>query len=209
VPAFVHAPGLLPAGARRRGLVHVTDWLPTLLSMLGSTAPPGLDGLDVTPTLMAGAPVRGELVVNINPLCNGGQFGSPKAGFLLGDMKLLCWCYEIAGIANGTTTGCATVAHEGFPALYNLSSDPGETTNLAASQPADLARLEARLAELAAASVEPMQWSAPFQGPSYECANCPLHPAGTGPDVPWTAWVPDAPGAAAAAAEALAEAAAA
>jgi hypothetical protein len=71
-----------------------------------------------------------------------------------------------------------------------LTADPGETTNLAASQPADLARLEARLAELAVASVEPMQWDPPFQGPDYVCANCPLHPAGTGPEVPWTAWIP-------------------
>jgi arylsulfatase A-like enzyme len=190
VPAFVHAPGLLPAGQRRRGLVHVTDWLPTLLSMLGATAPAGLDGLDVMPTLLSDAPVRGELVVNLNPLCNGGQFGSPKAGFVLGDLKLLCWCYEIAGIANGTATSCTKTAHADFPQLYNLTADPGETTNLAASQPADLARLEARLAELAVASVEPMQWDPPFQGPNYECANCPLHPAGTGPEVPWTAWIP-------------------
>jgi hypothetical protein len=35
-----------------------------------------------------------------------------------------------------------------------------------------------------------MQWAPPFQGPDYECANCPLHPAGTGPEVPWTAWIP-------------------
>lgn len=202
VPAFVHAPGLLPAGTRRRGLVHVTDWLPTILSMLGATAPAGLDGLDVTPTLLTDAPVRSELVVNLNPL-SGGQFGNPKAGFVMGDLKLLCWSYEIANINNGTTTSCTAEPHVGFPALYNLTSDPGETTNLASSQPADLARLEARLAELAAASVEPMQWSAPYQGANYECADCPLHPAGTGPDVPWTAWVADPPAQSEAATEAV------
>jgi len=49
--------------------------------------------------------------------------------------------------------------------------------------------LEARLAELAAASVEPMQWDAPFQGAGYECAACPKHPPGKGPLEPWEAWV--------------------
>jgi hypothetical protein len=210
VPAFVHAPGRLPAGVRRRGLVHVTDWTPTLLALLGAAPPTDLDldGLDVWPTLLSGADVRGELVVNINPI-PGGQFGFPKAALVVGDMKVICWAYTIAGIGGANATSCRSVDRPGYPALFNVSADPLESNNLAAAQPDVLARLEVRLAELAAASVEPMQWSAPFQGPSYECANCPLHPAGTGPDVPWTAWVPDAPGAAAAAAEALAEAAAA
>lgn len=191
VPAFVHAPGRLPAGARRRNLVHVTDWLPTLLALQGAAPPTdlGLDGLDVWPSLLSGADVRGELVVNLNPLA-GGQFDYPKAALVVGDMKIICWAYEISGIANGNATSCRPVAHAGFPALFNVSADPLEAVNLADAQPDVLARLEARLAELAAASVEPMQWSPPFQGKDYECANCPLHPAGTGPGVPWVPWVP-------------------
>ena len=191
VPAFVHAPGRLPAGVRRRGLVHVTDWTPTLLALLGAAPPTDLDldGLDVWPTLLSGANVRGELVININPIA-GGQFSFPKAALVVGDMKVICWAYTVVGIGGANATSCRSVDRPGYPALFNVSADPLESNNLAAAQPDVLARLEARLAELAAASVEPMQWVAPFQGADYECADCPLHPPGEGPDVPWTAWVP-------------------
>ena len=43
--------------------------------------------------------------------------------------------------------------------------------------------------ELADKSVEPMQWTPPFQGPDYECADCPQHPSSKGPMVPWGPWL--------------------
>ncbi len=68
MPALVHAPSRLPAGVTRSSLVHVTDWLPTLLSLAGAPAPDGIDGLDVWPTLVDDTPVRQDVVVNINPV---------------------------------------------------------------------------------------------------------------------------------------------
>ena len=76
-----------------------------------------------------------------------------------------------------------------WPQLYNLTADPGEATNIAPSQPAAVAALEGRLAAYASASVEPMQWTPPYQGAGYACAACPRHPLGGEPAEPWTAWL--------------------
>ena len=174
----------------------MTDWLPTLVNLHGGTPPAGLDGHDVWRSLAHGAPVRTELVVNVNHLCHGGQFHAPKAALRVGHLKLLCYCFSAAGIAGATSTGCVgDPDHPGqWPQLYNVTADPGETTNLAAALPGEVRKLEARLAQLAAGpgTAEPMQWTPPYQGKDYYCAACPLRNA-TGPDEPWTAWLHDPP----------------
>ena len=72
--------------------------------------------------------------------------------------------------------------------LFNLKEDPAETTNLAEREPAVLQKLLARLKVLAEGSVEPQQWTKPYQGEDYYCKDCPLHPHGTGPASPWLPW---------------------
>jgi arylsulfatase A-like enzyme len=195
VPALVHAPGRLAPGRRLDIMAHVTDWSPTLVALAGGTISPAesLDGHDLWPALTGAAPgPRSEVIVNINPLCGGGQFGSPKAAIRIGDMKLLCFCFSVKGIANANETRCEPdpQAPGAWPRLHNLTADIGETTNLAAQLPDVVAQLEARLVELAGASVEPQQWVPPYQGATYYCADCPLHPA-TGPNAAWASWIAD------------------
>jgi len=194
VPAAVFAPGRLPAGATAHALVHASDWLPTLVGLHGGAPRPGLDGVDQWATLAGAAAVRTEVLVNANHLCDGGQFGPPKAALRVGDLKLLCFCFSAAGIAGANATGCHGGPPGQWPQLYNVSADPGETRDLAAAMPAAVAALEARLAELAGPgqAAEPMQWVPPYQGADYYCRDCPLRPA-TGPDAPWTDWLPDPP----------------
>lgn len=194
VPGAVYAPGRLPAGAVCDSMVHASDWLPTLVGLHGGSVRAGLDGVNQWSTL-GGAPAsRGELVINANHLCDGGQFGPPKAALRVGDLKLLCYCFSAAGIAGANTTGCHGGPAGEWPQLYNVTADPGETRNLAAAMPAAVAALEARLAVLAGpgAAAEPMQWVPPYQGPDYYCRTCSLRPA-TGPNEPWGAWLPNPP----------------
>lgn len=205
VAGFVHAPSLLPAavsGTRSEQLFHVTDWLPTLVQLVAPAVPlpPRLSGHDIWGAL-AGTELspRTELLYNINPLCGSGQAAAPKAALRRGRWKLMAFCYEIAGIAGGAATGPAA-PHDGqFPAwwpaanrsivLFDLESDPAETTDAAGAHPEVARELEAALAAHAATSVEPMQWAPPYQGPDYECASCPLRPSVASPFEPWTPWM--------------------
>lgn len=193
VPAVVHAPGRLPGGVRRSSYVHVVDLMPTIMGLAGPRcAMAGMDGVDAWPVFREGTPTRREFVVNASPLCGSGQIGPPGAAFVSGDMKLVCYCLDVAGVANGTRSGCRPGPwHLGvFPLLFNITADPGETMDLAWAMPEVALGMEARLVADTAASVEPMQWTPPYQGPTYACASCLRHPSGTGPFVPWTEWVP-------------------
>ena len=142
------------------------------------------------------------MLYNVNPLCNSGQAGAPKAGIRIGDMKLLAYCYDVKGIDGKTSTGPRPAPKNDKavdPAfklgdgvvLYDLASDISESNNLAQdpAHAATVQQLAARLAELAEESVIPQQWTKPYQGPDYFCADCPLHPGGKGPGAPWAPWL--------------------
>ena len=203
---------LLPAAVRgttSHKLYHVTDWLPTLAAAAGVSSAPdapslALDGHNVWASLVdAETPSpRTELLYNVNPLCHGGQAAPPKAAIRVGRFKLLAWCFSVAGIGGANTTGpvAAQPGDEHYDpafakdrglALYDLDADAAETTNLvpAKAHAATVETLLARLQALAIQMVEPQQWAPPYQGAGYECADCPLHPAGKGPAVPWGPWL--------------------
>lgn len=191
----------------------VTDWLPTIVRGIvgGATARNlPLDGFDVWDALRSGgASPRTEMLYGCNPLglssdwFVGGLAGAPKAALRIGDFKILTWGYAVKGIAGANTTGplnalpndtSADPAFKRGAVLYNLSADPSEITNLA-DQPEHAATLQmmlARLRELAQEQVYPMTMVRPFQGPHYECANCPTHPPNVGNDFaqrPWGPWM--------------------
>jgi len=209
VPGFVSGGSqLIPAEARgstSEKLMHVTDWLPTLRATLNldATGFPS-DGVDMWASLTTQVPsARTEMLYNVNPLCHSGQAGAPKAAIRVGDYKLMAWCFDVDGVANSTRTGPlkasrkqASTSDPGFAqndglVLYDVTNDPGESTNIRAN-PAHKERVDsmlARLTELASEMVEPQQWDPPYQGATYFCADCPKHPAGAGADVPWDSWL--------------------
>ena len=203
VAGFVHSP-LLPEavrGTQNHEHYHVTDWLPTILSLAELPIPDKLDGVNIWDSIAKKAPSpRSEHLYNVNPLCHGGQAAAPKAALRIGEMKVLAWCYNISGIDGATTTGPVTPAAgtKGVPdpdlfkgpLLYNLTADPAERVNLAQDDShADvLSQLLARLEVLALESVEPMQWEMPYQGKDYFCANCSKHVKQYDPAQPWTSW---------------------
>ena len=200
VAAFVSSRNRVPAarrGARSAGLFHVTDWHPTLVALATGNAPAGLDGFDVWDAVALGAPSpRTEVLYGLSPLCDAGQAKAPKAALRVGELKLLAFCYAVAGVDGAAASGPS--AGPGMPAdfspdglaVYNLTADPSETTNVvAALDPPLLAGLLGRLAHFADASVPPMQWDPPYQGDDYACAACPKHAPSAGVAAPWLPWL--------------------
>lgn len=116
--------------------------------------------------------------------------------------KVLCWNYDIAGINGKTVTQPVnspsnstkgSVAYDFVDgcALYDLASDPAETTNVAKKNDRPHKRMGpmlARLKVLADQSVYPLSWTPPFQGPDYFCKDCPLAPV-YGPTTPGSPWL--------------------
>lgn len=184
-------------GSRSHELYHVTDWKPTIIRLAGidpkvlNRSLP-LDGHDIWDSIAHGSPSpRDEMLYNINPLCDRGQAAAPKAAIRVGDMKLLCWCFNVSGIDGANETGPVANPDDppgSWPALYNLKDDPSETTNIARDHPDIVNDLVERLKKLADQMVVPMEWVKPFQGKDYYCADCPLHPA-SGPFQPWAPWI--------------------
>lgn len=139
VVALANWPGRIAPGTQVDGMLHVVDMYPTLAKLAGAptTRSKPLDGLDVWATIAQGQPSpRTEVVYNIEPF---------RAGIRQGDWKLV-WRTPLPESAE----------------LYDIAKDPGEKTDLAASQPAKVATLKQRANELAAQQVKPLFLQAEF-----------------------------------------------
>jgi arylsulfatase A len=159
VPMILRWPDGLTAGTEVDGLVHFTDWLPTLLQMAGVERPAGepLDGVDVLPLL------RGE--VARDPPRRFWQWntyspiGATNAAMRDGDWKLVRPAIQGICYASPTDEAIAAryvetdIAHKYHPEqvttlsldpepnriipeapppeLYNIREDPLEQENLA------------------------------------------------------------------------------
>ena len=109
VPAFANWPKRLKPALVNEPL-HIVDWYPTLLTLAGASLdqPLPLDGKNAWDTIAQGAKSpRTEIVHNVEPT---------RAAIRMGDWKL---------IEHGVDGA----------ELFNIASDPGETTNLAAQHP--------------------------------------------------------------------------
>lgn len=133
VPLGFSAPGLLPAGARVPQTVELIDVLPTLLGLLGIGSPAEQHGRSLVPYLeRPGAGGAGKPAFS--------EYGSSTIQTALqGQWKLV-------HNPDGFSPVCIPDAPPNhYPLareeLYDLSRDPGETVNLAASQPARVAEL--------------------------------------------------------------------
>lgn len=113
VPAVVRWPGRLPAGTRCDEWVHMVDWFPTLVR-LGGGSPDSrspLDGRDILDTLAGRSPSpHDQLLLSL---------GSTEGALRRGKWKLVAY-FQRGG-----------AVHE----LYDLSSDPRETTDLSGKYP--------------------------------------------------------------------------
>jgi len=174
VNAFVHSPMLSTRarGTTYDKLFHVSDWLPTIVTGVLHAAPGllgKLDGVDhwkhiVDPTEQTGTP-RAELLHNID-LWSLYQYGNmtllntPVQAIRVGDWKLLTgqddseWyepdsspCSGGSGYCTPTyeSTDDCSFSYSNNIYLFNISADPGETTNLATDYPAVVSELFSKI----------------------------------------------------------------
>lgn len=136
VCAFATWEGKIPAGKRLAQPLHIVDWYPTLVKLAGGSLAAErqklpLDGRDLWPTLVAGAPSpHEEILLN----------AAPKSGAIrVGDWKL-----KLRRTARGEQVE-----------LFDLATDIAEAHNLAEANPERVKELRARYERLAAQAVPP------------------------------------------------------
>lgn len=125
VPMIAHWPGRIAAGTSTDHLSAIWDVLPTFAQLAGGKAPDAIDGLSFAEVLTGSEPraVHRYLYWEFH----GGN-PTPAQAIRQGDWKLVRLRPEDAAVTEQ---------------LYNLADDPGETIDLSASHPAQLAQLGA------------------------------------------------------------------
>ena len=138
VPFIARWPGKIPAGGKSDQILTTMDLLPTFATLAGAHLPATLtlDGRDATDFLL------------------GKSARSPRdeylyyTGCLLTGVRLHQWKLVLPRPANPPGTGWwgRLIERIAEPQLFDLTADPGETTNLAAQHPDVVASLSQRLA---------------------------------------------------------------
>lgn len=180
VPGFVTGGSpLLPASVRgtlNHKLIHVVDWLPTIVGLAGGTTDRNkeLDGYNVWDAITTPSPSpRTEILLNINPACGLG-FVNPNAALRVGDWKLLVDCFNVTTLAPNDNTKIE---------LYNIAKDPYEYADQASAEPAMVKQLLLRMAHYGAQPDQVPPTLFPWfnktdQGKgvadwNYQCPQCP------------------------------------
>ena len=173
--AFIHGSMLQDPGRTSHGLIHVTDWLPTLVTVGGGDgeALKGLDGVDQWRALMLNKKSpRYEMLHNIDPEKDGknGPEGAIRQGpykLILGDPGRPDGWIPPPAVVNieseeyseqlqhiFTNNQCSSHPKK-QKLLFNIEDDPYEKTDISAQYPKVVARLEAALAKHRAGMIPP------------------------------------------------------
>ena len=145
VAAFATWDGHLPAGSTVSEPTHVVDWRPTLQRLSGASASGDLpmDGLDIWPTLTAGAKSPHDVILlNTTP-----EVGAIRAG----DWKLIVTQHPPGGKGKREARRRRNATVE----LFDLRNDPFEKNDLAQQQPDKVRELRQALAKFADEAVPP------------------------------------------------------
>lgn len=147
-PTLFSWPGVIQPGNRGEQLCSSIDIVPTALAAAGINAPANLPGYNLLPILKSGRPtprdvVFGETFAHDVPDINQPEASLAHRWVIEGKWKLLL-TYDGEVSAR---YAAANPRPELRPQLFDLLSDPHENTNLAARNPAVVARLATRLQE--------------------------------------------------------------
>ena len=132
VVGFMNWPGHIEPGVVK-GLSHVVDMYPTLAAIAGAKMERNkpLDGINLWPAISAGTQTpREEVVYNVDPTSGAVRQANMK----------LVWAAGLPGKVE----------------LFDMATDPGETTNIADQHPEAVAGLQTRIVELARQMVPPL-----------------------------------------------------
>lgn len=181
--AFVSG-GFLPAalrGTTYEGFMHLEDWYTTLCALAGvdptdrraaAAGLPPVDGLDMSPIILGTNATSPRTEIVIGSSDDSDHAGNTiVAGVINADgYKLLLGRVDPAFYQGEVYPNSSTTAKEpplvcgdpdasgsayGPGCLFNVLTDPGETTDLAASQPALVKTLRRRITELQATVYNP------------------------------------------------------
>lgn len=147
-PCIMRWPGRIPAGTTCNRIAGNIDMLPTIAKITAATLPKDrvLDGRDITSLMFqADAPPVRDTHLHFN------AWDDKLGAIRQGDWKLfLTSPQRKARPKNGASPKAGDTARTevGEGALFNLAKDPGETTDVSASQPEMVARLRAEAQRL-------------------------------------------------------------
>jgi arylsulfatase A len=136
VPTLAWWPGKIPAGTSSDAIAGMFDVLPTFVSLAGGKLPDDrkLDGMDISPVLLGQPGAKGHDEFNF------------FRGLKLEAVRSGPWKLHLPG-ANAPAAPKkgekkkAVTANDAGPQLYNLETDIGEATNVAAQNPGVVKRL--------------------------------------------------------------------
>jgi len=127
IPLIVRWPGHVPAGKVLDDPVINTDWVPTLLDLIGQPVPAALDGVSIAALLTGRGPAPARKFFWHFPHYT--NQGSRPSGAVRDDHWMMVEYYD-----------------EEKAELYDLGEDIGEMRDLAGSQPERVSRMRAELA---------------------------------------------------------------
>jgi arylsulfatase A-like enzyme len=158
VPFIARQPGTLPAGKVSAALSSNLDLLPTLAAMAGLQPPADveLDGRDLSAVLLTGAPSPHDEIV---------LFNNTK----IAAVRTERWKYVVRTYYR---TYDLNLARYGYPLLFDMTRDPGETYGVERLHPDVAEDMRARVAR-ARAKYEPMAARFPPHVAPASAANHP------------------------------------
>ena len=140
VPLLLRVPDLpgqpTPVGA----LVSHTDILPTLLDLVGAVPPAGIDGRSLLPLLTGEATTIREIALSEGGVAE--QHGPEARGAVIAPPYTLL--RQQRGCGGPVTRDPPRSPGQPATCLYDLRTDPGQTTNVALDQPAVVDSLQSR-----------------------------------------------------------------
>lgn len=144
IPLVLRLPGVVPTGARREEPVQLVDVVPTVLAVMGNeaAAADAIEGIDLLGEL---PPSRPQVAEYMRPENQRWRFErvAPDFDFDPFDQRLRAVVVRDHKLI---------LRERGEPSLFDLSSDPGETRNLATAEPELVSRLSAWLDTWSAAA---------------------------------------------------------